>query len=253
MKNKIIDYLILIIIIPTILLICIVLKYKDIKLDDNIYDKKWYKYNHDTGYYDIFTLSTNKLIYYNPNKKNAIMDEVCSSYNYDKKTKTFNLDCDKTIQILKIEKEKILLNIDGIHDYFYLNKEDANNIKFKEKFGVTKIEYKKNKEYIKDIIKINNNDLQILNNIQEYSKILLIGDKCSSIECTLYLDILEKWMYHENNIYFIDLNDITTSTLFNKSINELNSNYPTVLIIDNNQIIDKYQIKCDGFNCSKYE
>ena len=75
-------------------------------------------------------------------------------------------------------------------------------------------------------------------------------------ECTV-TDIIP----YIDNIYYIDSNQLTTTTI--KELNKLNpkfSNdllsyndvYPKIMIIGNKQVVDEYLVKCTGFNCEQY-
>ena len=113
----------------------------------------------------------------------------------------------------------------------------------------------------KDFIKINEAKLfEIIKN-NEYSKIVFIGNKCSSIDCILVLDVMEKWISTTENVYYFDINDMNDKVI--KKLNEIDKSlgltidyydniYPKVIISNNNKIVDKYDVICSGFNCKKY-
>ena len=54
-------------------------------------------------------------------------------------------------------------------------------------------EYKNSNYYMTDIIKIDENKLKKVYSSNKYSKIVFMGNKCTSIDCVLFLDTLEKW------------------------------------------------------------
>ena len=69
------------------------------------------------------------------------------------------------------------------------------------------------------------------------------------------MDILEKWIVKEKSVYYFNADELNNSIidLFNKNYKkeDLDSIYP-VIILNKNNNINKYEIKCKGFNCSNY-
>lgn len=253
MKNKIVDYLIIIMIIPITLLIFSLIRYKDIQKDESIYNKNWYNYNHKTGYYDIFMINEKEINFHNPqNTINTPKTELCSNYTFNKKDKSYNLNCGKKIKIIKTYEDKILLSIDGEQTYYYDNPESSLNAKFKEQYAMSITEYKNSNYYMTDIIKIDENKLKKVYSSNKYSKIVFMGNKCTSIDCVLFLDTLEKWIHAEKDLFFVDSSNYEKQ-IIEEIEYEFNDIYPTILIVGENKIIDTYKINCDGFNCSKYE
>jgi hypothetical protein len=96
---------------------------------------------------------------------------------------------------------------------------------------------------------------------KENSTFVFIGDNCSSIDCSLFLDVLEKWISTNERLYYIDISKLDNKQIdklskiikdFNTEKSYYNDIYPRIVIYKNNNVIDQYQINCNGFNCSKY-
>jgi len=245
-----------------IIVIIYFFKYNSNMVDKSIENKIWYKYDYNTGYYEKIILKDKKIEYYRPSKLNDLNDfDICEKYTFDKKNYEFNLDCKKEIKINKIEPKKISLTIDNKEKKFFIEPEESLYNEFELYFNKSVIEYNKSKEQALDYIKINEQKLyEVLKN-NEYSKIIIKGDKCTSIDCSLSYEIIEKWISKTENIYYYDTKDINDNVLkyFNKidselpiDINYYNDIYPKVIISNNNKIIDTYNIRCNGFDCSEY-
>ena len=251
-NNKIIIYIGLIIII-VIMSLLYVFKYNS--LDENIFNKKWYKYNINTGYYDIINITNDSFSYIVPTNDNESNNyDKCSKYNYNSKKKELVLNCNKKIIIKEINDDYLILNIDKYDNYYYLNTSDSLNHEFNRKFNMSINEYRKSKENVLDLIKVKTNKINEIYNSNEYSKVIFMGDMCTSIECTLSLDIIEKWINFDSNIYYIDSTSLTKSDFNNLKMlgNNFNDAYPVVYVLKNKKVVDKYKIECNGFNCSMY-
>ena len=257
MKNKIYDYIIIVVISLIILAIINFFVFGFNSIDSNITNKKWYHYNFTTGYYDLLEFNKDKITLKSFNTvKNY---EKCSVYNYDKKNSALNLNCNEKIEIYKTEKNSLELKIDDYDKIFFDNNEDSINYEFKNYFGKTVIDYKEEKGQVTEYSKINSDKLISLMKEKGYSKIVFMGDKCTTIDCILALDVMEKWVIKSSNVYFFDSNEMSDTIInaisktmpnFNKDINYYNGIYPKVLIVKNNKIVDSYDIKCSGFNCN---
>ena len=132
---------------------------------------------------------------------------------------------------------------------------------FENYYGKKVNEYRNSNKQTLDIIKIDSNKILNILSDKDYSKIIFIGDKCSSIECSLIYDIIEKWISYSKNIYYVDASTLDNYALaqlnivndnFTLDINEYNNIYPVVYVVSNKKVIDKYNIVCEGFNCSNY-
>ena len=262
MKNRDIINIIGFMIILLVIVVMYFFRYKSNTIDEDIMNKTWYRYDYTTGYYEKIVFNSNNIVYYKPVKGNETTEyDGCLKYNYNKKNNEFTLDCGLKIKYLSSTNEKLSLKVNNNDRIFYLNVDDSLNHEFESYYGKSIYNYKKEKMQAKEFIKVNEDKLfEIIKN-DEYSKIVFIGNKCSSIDCTLILDIMEKWISATENVYYFDINNMNDKTI--KKLNDIDNTlglafdyyddiYPKVLLSKNNKIIDKYSIKCDGFNCKKY-
>ena len=221
MKDKI--TIIIFIVILFIIVLFNFKSYTNVKLDETIIDKNWYKYNILTGYYDILNISENNIKFIKPDDTNDLN-------KYD--------------------------NFDNVNQKFFTNMQDSLNYEFEKYYKKSLSEYKKEKSQVAEVIKINDNKLLELVKEDKYSKIIFYGDKCSSIECTLVLNIMEKlYVADSSSIFYYNANEINNNLL--KKLNKIdkkfyNNVYPRIIIVKNNKIVDTYEIKCSGLNCTKY-
>ena len=262
MKNKSIVNISLIMIIIIILVIINFLRYNSATLNGSIMNKNWYRYDYNNGYYEKIYLEGNKISYYKPSRLNEenIFD-YCKSYSYNKKTKTYNLDCKRNIKIKSKKNNSIVVEVDDKSYAFFDNIDDSLNYEFEAYFEKSMIDYKKEKIQVTEFSNINEEKLLEVLKEDEYSKIVFIGNKCDSVDCVLALDIMEKWISMSQNIYYYDVNNLSNNIIsyihkMDKTIDNskeyYDNIYPIVIISKNDKIVDKYEIKCDGFNCSKY-
>ena len=262
MKNKNIANISLIMIIIIILVIINFLRYNSVIFNESILKKNWYRYDYNNGLYEKIYLENNKVSYYKPSKMNEenIFD-YCKEYVYDKQTKLFNLDCKRSIKITSKSKNSILVDVDDKNYIFFDNIDDSLNYEFEKYFEKSMVDYKKEKAQVTEFSNINEDKLLEVLKEDEYSKIVFIGKKCTSVDCVLALDIMEKWISMSENIYYYDVDSLSDKVIsyINKMDKTINNSkeyydniYPIVLITKNDKIVDKYEIKCDGFNCSKY-
>lgn len=260
MKNKNIISVLLIIIV--VIFIVVFSRAKLNKIDENIYNKNWYHYNHNTGFYDVINFNKNKISLNKPiNSNDATNYDYCRKYTYDRKNNILNLDCNKQIKIIDINDDMINLEMDDRNYVFFTNIEESLNYEFDSYYSKSMVEYKKEKSQAKDFIKINSKKLMEVINGEDYSKIVFIGNKCTSVDCVLGLDVMEKWISTTENVYYYDVNDLNRDLL--NRLNRIDSSletkydfyndiYPLVVIFNSGKLIEKYYINCDGFNCSKY-
>ena len=112
-----------------------------------------------------------------------------------------------------------------------------------------------------DLIKINTKRVEEIINEKEYSKIIFMGDSCTSIDCILTYNLLEKWISTSEDVYYINSNELKSENVellhnlnndFSDKVNDYRDIYQLVFVLFEGKIIDEYKIKCDGFNCSKY-
>ncbi len=260
-KNKRTIYIMYFMIVIIIATLFVLIKYRSMTIDEEIMYKKWYNYESSTGYYNIMYFEKEKITYYkasNSNKTNVY--DYCLKYNYNKKTKEYSLSCDKKISLLKLKKDRLELSIDGVRELFYLKPEDSLNYEFENYFNKSISEYKAEKAQNLELIEVNSNRFIEIIGEKENSTFVFLGDNCLSIDCTLFLDVLEKWISINDNVYYLDVKKLDDKELkqinkvnnFLENIDKYDDIYPTIVVFNNNKILDEYQIKCNGFNCTKY-
>ena len=251
-NNKIIVIVVVFIVLVSISLLYI---FNDRSLDEKIFNKNWYKYNYKTGYYDVINISGDNFSYIIPTNNNESDSfDKCTRYNYNSKKKEIKLNCNKSIYVKEINEDYIILNIDKVDNYFYLSNLDSLNHEFSKYFNMSIGEYKKSKNTVLNLIKINTSKINEIYNSDEYSKIIFIGNSCSTVECALSLDIIEKWINFDSNVYYVDSSSLNSKDYknLNKLGNNFNDVYPIVYVVKNKRVVDKYKIKCNGFNCNMY-
>ena len=87
MNNRNIICIIGVFIMGIILTLLYIFKYD--KINNDILDKNWYRYNYINGYYDVFNINEYKMSYYRPSSENFTNTyDKCSNYRYNKKKKT---------------------------------------------------------------------------------------------------------------------------------------------------------------------
>ena len=261
MKNK--EYKITIILIVFIIVLVIInfFRFGFINLNRRLFDNEWYHYNFATGYYEKIKFSDNKIEFMVPNDINKETGlESCTEYTYNKKTREIHLNCGKTIKVEDVNWKSIEMIIDDRDLVFFDNEGDSLNYEFKSYFTKSVVDFKEEKSQVLEYSKINEEKLLEVIKDKEYSKILFMGDKCSSINCVLVLDIMEKWVSTTQNIYFYDPSELNQNVIdyinnnnsVKVNIDDFNDTYPRVLVVKNNKIIENYNIKCTGFNCNTY-
>lgn len=260
MKNRDIVYIISVFLIGIILVILYIFKYD--KIDESILNKNWYRYNYKNGYYDVFNIDEYKILYYRPNNENFTNQyDSCSKYRFNKKNKSLILDCNKEILIKNIDDNKITLLIDNEENTFFTNIDDSLNYEFNKYYGMSKSEYKKSKKQVLDTIKISNSNLIDIVKEKEYSKIIFMGNKCTSVDCVVSYDAFEKWVSVSLNTYYVDSDKLDNNTI--KALNKINKSflndsnfyddsYPKVIITNGGKIIDSYLVNCRGFDCTSF-
>ena len=261
MKNKNIRNAIIFIIVVILFVIFQYIRFNSREIDEKIYNKVWYKYNYNTGYYDTFEMNNSTVKYIKPSVSNEDDYSNCVNYYYNKKENSLILDCNKKIKILSVDNNSINLIVDNKSKIFFDSIDETTNHEFESYFGKSIIEYKKEKLQAKDFIKINENKLKEIINSDAYSKIVFIGNECTSVDCALALDVMEKWIATTEDVYYFDVNDLNDKLL--KYLNNIDNNlvnninyydniYPRIIISKKGKIIDNYEIKCKGFDCTNY-
>ena len=239
-----------------------IFKYSNYDYDNNIINKKWYNYDTETGYYNVFSLAEESVVYNFSSGKNIKNEfEGCGKFFYDKKGNKINFLCGKSIKIVENKKNKLILEIDDKKIIFFETPKETLNYEFESFYNSSLSEYKKKNNQTLELIKINTRRVSELINEKEYSKLIFIGDSCTSIDCILVYDLLEKWISTSEDVYYIDSSELKKEDVeflhnlnkdFSNKVNDYRDIYPLVYIVSEGKMIDKYKIKCDGFNCSKY-
>ncbi len=257
MKNKEYSYILIVIVFLIILAIINFFVFGFDAINNIILNKEWYHYDYTTGYYDILKIDKDSINYNSSNTKDNY--ENCYQYSFDKKKDIINLNCGKKIEIKKISNNSINLVIDGYDKVFFKNVDDSLNYEFKNYFGKTIVDYRDEKSQVTEYSKINSDKLLSIIKEDNYSKIIFMGNNCTSVDCVLALDVMEKWIIINSNVYYFDSNEINNDLLSKMEkiksnlitdINFYNGIYPKVIIAKNGKLIDSYDIKCDGFNCN---
>lgn len=262
MKNKRITYIIYFMIIIIIATFFILVKYYPVTVEKKIMLKKWYNYETTTGYYNTIYFDNQVVTFNKPSNINVRgRYDNCNKYTYDKRKRIFNLNCGEKIVIDNVSDKKLVLIINNKKKVFYDAPEKSLNYEFENYFNKSISEYKMDMQQNIDLITINYERMLEVVAEKENSTFVFIGDNCSSIDCSLFLDVLEKWITTNDRLYYInieELNDKQIDTLskkikdFNKDKEYYNDIYPRVIIYKNNSVIDQYQVNCNGFNCTKY-
>jgi len=241
------DKILSIILIFSLISLLIFLYLKNVTPINQIAYKEWYRYNNKSGSYETFFINNDTIIL----KGNDLYSN-CSKYSYNEKTKIIKLNCDQEIKILNFNNNQLNVNINNEELSFFNSIEQSYNYEFNKYFNMSELEFIEKNSHIKQLRKISYEDL--INNDSNYI-VLLYSNNCINTECIIFDLIFEKWIVKSENVYSFNLNNIKSNQLsyfFKIDNNILNSNYPILLINNNNQIKVEY-IKCNGFYCDKYE
>ncbi len=261
MKNKRIYYILVIMIFIIVLMIINVLKYNYLSIDNMVQNKTWYRYNYNNGIYETLYVNGDKINYFKPTSENNVNSlDNCTKFTFDKKNNVLKLNCNKSIKIYSVDSKSLSIDFDGKNEKYFTNIDDSLNYEFESYYQKSLIDYKKEKNQVTELSKINEKKLYEVLREKEYSKIIFIGNKCTNIECTLILDIMEKWVSTNERIYYFDIKDLNNNVInyinkmnnTNYTIDYFNGIYPRVIVSNNNKIIEQYELKCSGFNCTKY-
>lgn len=257
MKNRLIKVIFVLII--TIIIVCFFCLFKFGKntLDPNLLNKKWYHYDNSTGFYDTFFMDGVNLSYSISDKKNEY--STCKRYTFNKGKNELVLDCGKKIQVIEVTNEYIVLSIDLKKVKFFSNIDSTLNYEFEAFYNQSISEYKNEMIRVFDLIKISPSRFFEIIGSEDKSKVVFYGDACTSVDCVLSLDIIEKWISLSENIHYVNISEFSDDDMIKLSnINEellndknyYNGIYPRVIVFENNQVLDNFEIKCKGFNCN---
>lgn len=231
-------------------------------INQKILNKNWYRYDRKTGYYEILNIKNESFSYNIPTSSKDDGFESCKKYNYNESSQSLNLDCNKVIKIENIGDNTLTLSIGNQEKVFFTDINSSLNYEFENFFRSSIAEYSENKEHVKNLIKIETNKIFELYNDKEESTIVMVGNDCVNVDCILFMDILEQWISLSEDVYFIDSSVLTYKDTirlnklnkeFSSDINDYNLNYPLIYKIGNKNIIETFEIKCNGFDCSKYK
>lgn len=258
MKNRGIVYIFILIILIIVVCIFCLIKFNSGHIDESILNKKWYHYDYLTGYYDVFYIDDVQLKIDFSNEQY----KSCTKYTFNKRNNELSLNCDKKIVFDEVIDDKLVLNIDSKKIVFFDDVDNSLNYEFESFYKKSITEYKKEKKVIGEFIKIDYTRFYELFKDKEFSYFVFYDNNCSSVDCVLSLNVIEKWLNKKHNVYYVNINDFSDIQM--ESINKLNNNfsldknyyngiYPRVIVVNNNEIYKDFEIKCKGFNCTSYE
>lgn len=257
MKNRIVIYILSSIVLIIIVCFFCLFKYNNISIDENLLNKKWYQYDNSTGYFNTFYMNENSLSYVLPGKVNSEFLS-CKNYHFNKANNQLNLDCGKEIQISEVSEKYIVLTIDSKKIKFFDNVDDSLNHEFESYHKKSIGEYKNEMNRVSELIKINSSSFFEIIESGEKAKFIFYSDNCTSVDCVLVLDLIEK-LVNVENIHYVNINEFTDIEIskLNKLNSELLNNkdyyngiYPRVIVFENQELIKNYELKCTGFNCT---
>lgn len=262
MKNRIVLYIIYFMIMIIIATIFVLIKYRPVHIDSKVIDTDWYNYDSKTGYYYKINISNDSFNYVKfDNTSVQTLYDTCNKYTYDKIKKQFTLNCGEKILINSVNNDKLSISFNNKERLYFKNPFDSLNYEFEKYFNQSMSEYRINKLHGIEYIRINFDRLYELFTTKETQTFIVFGNNCSSTDCILFLDVLDKWIATNENIYYVNFEEFNDKQLLklNKKDNSFvlersyyNDIYPRIIITNNSKIVDNYQIKCKGFNCTKY-
>ncbi len=245
-----------------IVTIFVLSKYSSTSMDESLYNTIWYDYDIKTGYYNKFIIREKELDFYkSDNTHIQTLYDTCTRYSFDKRKGVYILDCNEKIRIDDIKEDSINIEINGKNYRYYSNPYDSLNYEFEKYYNQSISEYKIQRMQGIDFIKINYDRMMELLDINENQTFLIYGDNCSSVECALLLDVVEKWISTNENIYYVNISEFDNKQMikltkkndkFLLDSSYYNDVYPRIVVTKKNKILDDYLFKCKGFNCSKY-
>jgi hypothetical protein len=250
-NNRIVIVVVLMICISTI---CCLYIYYNLPINENIKGISWYNYNIKEGIYNELKIDNDSITFYYINS-----NQNCTKYNYNTKLKNIVLDCGITIHIKEVKDNYIVLVINNEENVFFKSPEETLNYEFEKFYEESIIEYTNSKKQVEEILKISVNKLKDIINQKDTSILVFKGNGCNNIDCTLLLGVLEKWNVDSQNVYYIDSSYFNEDTYnYLKSLNNkfdnynsyYNSNYPFIIKLSNNVIVEGKEFTCNGFDCT---
>lgn len=257
MKNRIVKLIFISIIVIIIVCFFNLFKYGRNTLNSNLLNKKWYHYDNSTGYYDTFFMDGVNMSYSLYDEKNEYSS--CKKYTFNKSKNELVLDCDKSIKLIEISDNYIILEIDLKKIKFFSNIDDTLNYEFELFFNKSISEYKNEMSRVSELIKVNFDGLYEIIDSEEKSNIIFYGNSCTSVDCVLSLDIIEKMISVSDNIHYVNVEEFSDDDM--RKFSELDENlsnkksdyngiYPRIIVFENNKVLESFEIKCKGFNCN---
>ena len=253
-KDKIITYMFMM----GIIIFCSIIYINGVSpLDEAIYNKKWYSFNVGDGSYLMAEISNDSILL------NGFSGfDNCKEYSYNKKDMIFNLDCDKKIEYNRYKDGELVLEINNKEIHFFDTIEQSYNYEFNKYFNMSEGEFIDSYSQVKELILIDYKSLIDFIDEGKSFTLILNGDMCINYECYLFDKLLEKLIVKSSDIYSFNPSNITDDEIkkLNSYSSDLlldynfyNSNYPRVVIFSDKNVVETFLIKCDGFDCSKYE
>ena len=201
MKNKVIKVIFVSIVIIIIVCFFCLFKIGSKTLDPNLLNKKWYHYDNSEGYYDTFYMDGVNLSYSLSDKNNEYSN--CKKYTFNKGTNELILDCGKKIKIVEVSNNYIVLAMNLKNVKFFSNIDNTLNYEFESFYNKSISEYKDEMSRVSELIKINSSRFFDVIASDENTKIVFYSDACTSVDCTLSLDIIEKWISLSENVHYV--------------------------------------------------
>lgn len=223
---------------------------------DEILGVTYYKYNPVTNDYDEFMINKDEISY----TGSDFNLEGCKSYTYNKDTSIIKLDCNKAFRIGGETKNGLIIDMEEKRSFFYSKKESSYNYEFQRVFGTTENMYKSAGENSLRDIEINVEELIELASSKTPSFIYIKNKSCET-SCTIFNQSFKNFS-KEKNIYYLNLDNLTQENInklheeidtFPSTLKELTKNYPQVLVIKDNELLETIKIDLNGFDASNYE
>lgn len=250
--KRIIIYSILIITFITLGIIGIKNKKVDLP-DKSLLNKELYYFNSDTGEYETIKITSNNIEY----KGNLMNFNNCSKYTYNSSTGIIKMDCNLAFRYISVIGNAFVFKINDKNIFFYQTKEESYNGEFQRTFNTTYDNYVQEGKNLINNIKLDYNSLiNILNNEKIY--IYIKSSNCNKV-CDIYNNIYVN-NNTLNNRYYLDLETLTNENItqlstYNKPLSDLlssNYEYPLIVELQNNNLINNIEVIVKGFNFENY-
>lgn len=223
---------------------------------DEIIGVTYYRYNTNTNNYDEFMINKNEISYTGTDYDL----ESCKSYTYNPDTSIIKLDCGKAFRIGGETKDGIIIDMEEKRSLFYSKKESSYNYEFQHTFGTTESMYKSSGENALRELEIDKDELEELISEKTISFIYIKNNSCKT-SCTIFNHTFKNFS-EDTNIHYLNLDKLTQDDIddlnekydsFPSDLKELTIDYPQVLVVKDNELLDTIKIEINGFFASKYE